>query len=151
MEKRSIEAAVGIFVILGMICVGYLTIKLGKMQVLGDNTYPLYARFESVSGLKPGAYVEMAGVPVGQVDSINLDNKDQVAMVKLKIKKGVVLKDDVIASISTSGLIGDKYVKLTPGGADEDLKPGGTIIETESAVDIESLISKYVFGGVDKK
>lgn len=151
MEKRSIEAAVGIFVILGMICVGYLTIKLGKMQVLGDNTYPLYARFESVSGLKPGAYVEMAGVPVGQVDSINLDNKDQVAMVKLKIKKGVVLKDDVIASVSTSGLIGDKYVKLTPGGADEDLKPGGTIIETESAVDIESLISKYVFGGVDKK
>jgi len=72
-------------------------------------------------------------------------------MVKLKIKKGVTLKDDVIASISTSGLIGDKYVKLTPGGADEDLKPGGTITETESAVDIESLISKYVFGGVDKK
>ena len=151
MEKKSIEAAVGIFVILGMICVGYLTIKLGKMQVIGDNTYPLYARFESVSGLKPGAFVEMAGVPVGQVDSITLDNKEKVAVVKLKIKKNVTLADDVIASISTSGLIGDKYVKLTPGGADENLKPGGTITETESAVDLESLISKYVFGSVNKK
>ena len=150
MEKRSIEAAVGIFVILGMICVGYLTIKLGKMQVLGDNTYSLTARFESVSGLKSGAYVEMAGVPVGQVGSINLDHKEQVAMVKLKIDKDVILTEDVIASVSTSGLIGDKYVKLTPGGGDETLKPGGTITETESAVDIESLISKYVFGSADK-
>lgn len=149
MEKRSIEAAVGIFVILGMICVGYLTIKLGKMQVLGDNTYSLTARFESVSGLKPGAYVEMAGVPVGQVGSISLDHKEQVAMVKLKIDKDVTLTEDVIASVSTSGLIGDKYVKLTPGGGDENLKPGGTITETESSVDIEALISKYVFGSAD--
>ena len=151
MEKKSVEAAVGIFVILGMICVGYLTIKLGKMQVIGDNTYPLYAHFDSVSGLKPGAFVEMAGVPVGQVDSITLDDKEKVAVVKLKIKNNVTLADDVIASVSTSGLIGDKYIKLTPGGADENLKPGGTITETESAVDLESLISKYVFGSVNKK
>lgn len=151
MENKSIEAAVGIFVILGMICVGYLTIKLGKMQVLGDNTYPIYARFESVGGLNPGAFVEMAGVRVGQVNSISLDNKDKVAVVKFKIKKNVTLSEDVIASISTSGLIGDKYVKLTPGGSDEILKPGGTITETESAVDLESLISKYVFGSVEKK
>ncbi|MBW1775489.1 MAG: outer membrane lipid asymmetry maintenance protein MlaD [Deltaproteobacteria bacterium] len=150
MEKRSIEAAVGIFVILGMICVGYLTIKLGKMQILGDNTYSVNARFDSVAGLKAGAYVEMAGVPVGLVDSITFDNKDQVAMVKLKIDKGVTLTDDVIASVSTSGLIGDKYIKLTPGGGDENLKPGGVITDTESAVDIESLISKYVFGSADK-
>lgn len=150
MEKRSIEAAVGIFVILGMICVGYLTIKLGKMQILGDNTYSISARFESVSGLKTGAYVEMAGVPIGQVASIRLDHKEQVAMVKLKINKDVTLTDDVIASVSTSGLIGDKYVKLTPGGGDENLKPGGIITETESAVDIEALISKYVFGSADK-
>jgi len=150
MEKRSIEAAVGIFVILGMICVGYLTIKLGKMQILGDNTYSVNARFDSVAGLKAGAYVEMAGVPVGLVDSITFDNKDQVAMVKLKIDKGVTLTDDVIASVSTSGLIGDKYIKLTPGGGDENLKPGGTITDTESSVDIESLISKYVFGSADK-
>ena len=150
MEKRSIEAAVGIFVILGMICVGYLTIKLGKMQILGDNTYSISARFESVSGLKTGAYVEMAGVPIGQVASIRLDHKEQVAMVKLKIDKDVTLTEDVIASVSTSGLIGDKYVKLTPGGGDENLKPGGIITETESAVDIEALISKYVFGSADK-
>ena len=150
MEKRSIEAAVGIFVILGMICVGYLTVKLGKMQIFGDNTYSLSARFESVSGLKTGAYVEMAGVPVGQVASISLDHKEQMAMVKLKIDKDVTLTEDVIASVSTSGLIGDKYVKLTPGGGDENLKPGGIITETESAVDIEALISKYVFGSADK-
>ena len=150
MEKRSIEAAVGIFVILGMICVVYLPVKLGKMQILGDNTYSLSARFESVSGLKTGAYVEMAGVPVGQVASISLDHKEQMAMVKLKIDKDVTLTEDVIASVSTSGLIGDKYVKLTPGGGDENLKPGGIITETESAVDIEALISKYVFGSADK-
>lgn len=151
MENKSIQAAVGIFVILGMICVGYLTINLGKMQVIGDNAYPLYARFEAVSALKQGAFVEMAGVQVGQVDSITLDDKEKVAVAKLRIKKNVTRRDDVIASISTSGLIGDKYVKLTPAGADEDLKPGGTITETESAVDLESLISKYVFGSVEKK
>lgn len=148
MKDKSIEAGVGIFVIIGIICVGYLTIKLGKMDWFSDNTYQIYARFESVSGLKAGAPVEMAGVEVGKVNSISLDKETKVAMVKMALNNDVELEDDVIASVSTAGLIGDKYIKLSPGASDEIIKPEGMITETESAVDIEALISKYVFGGV---
>lgn len=150
MEKRRIEAGVGIFVIIGILCVGYLTIKLGKMQWFGNDTYFISARFESVSGLKTGAYVEMAGVQIGLVDTISLEQKSKVALVKMKIKREITLSDDVIASIATSGLIGDKYIKLSPGGSEQILKPGDMITETESAVNLEELIGKYVFGGVDK-
>jgi phospholipid/cholesterol/gamma-HCH transport system substrate-binding protein len=118
------------------------------MRLLGDDHYFLNARFLSVSGLKAGAQVEIAGVEVGQVDSISLDTKENVAMVRLKIKKNITLGDDVIASVKTSGLIGDKFVKLSPGGSDDILKPGDTITDTESALDIEELISKYAFGEV---
>lgn len=148
MNRSSIEIAVGIFVLLGILCVGYLTIRLGKMKWLGDDSYAVYAHFQSVSGLNAGASVEMAGVQIGQVGAISLSNEEKVAIVKIKIKKEVVLNDDVIASVKTSGLIGDKYIKLYPGGSDQTLGPGDTILETESAIDLEELISKYVFGGV---
>jgi len=148
MKNASIETGVGIFVIIGILCVGYLTIKLGKMEVFGDDSYPLYAKFQSVSGLKSGAFVEMAGVQVGKVSSITLDPETKAALVELNIHKGVELSEDVIASVTTAGLIGDKYINLAPGGSDETLKPGDTISETESAVNLEELISKYVFGGV---
>jgi phospholipid/cholesterol/gamma-HCH transport system substrate-binding protein len=150
MKKSSVELGVGIFVLIGIICVGYLTVQLGKMELLGDDHYFLNARFHSVSGLKAGAQVEIAGVKVGQVDSITLDTKDHVALVRLKILRNVEfeLTDDVIASVKTAGLIGDKYIKLTPGGSDEILRPEDIITETESALDIEELISKYAFGDV---
>jgi phospholipid/cholesterol/gamma-HCH transport system substrate-binding protein len=148
MKKSSIELGVGIFVLIGFVCVGYLTIRLGKMEFFKDEYYFLKARFQSVTGLKPGANIEIAGVKVGLVDSISLDPKEQVALVQLKIRKDVVLTDDVIASVKTSGLIGDKYIKLSPGGSDEILEPGDTINDTESALDIEELISKYAFGKV---
>jgi phospholipid/cholesterol/gamma-HCH transport system substrate-binding protein len=147
MKKTSIEAAVGIFMLIGIICVSYLSIRLGKLEWGGDKYYPVFARFQSVSGLIAGAHVELAGVHIGTVDSISLDPKRLVAVVELKIQKGVILSDDVIASVKTSGLIGDKYIQLVPGNSDSVLKPGGMITETESAVDIEALISKYVFGG----
>ncbi len=140
--------AVGIFMLIGIACVGYLTIQLGKMQWIGDNFYALEARFKSAAGLKAGSQVEIAGVQVGQVDSIRFDPDRQMAKVRLKIQKNIVLTDDVIASVKTSGLIGDRYIKLTPGGSDLVLKPGDQITETESAIDFEELISKYVFGGV---
>mgnify|MGYP001823678401 CR=1 FL=1 len=146
--KASVETAVGIFVLIGILSIGYLTVKLGKLELLGDNYYVLNARFQSVSGLKKGAQIEIAGVPVGKVDMISFDHERQVAMVKMKIEHGVVLTDDVIASVKTSGLIGDKYIKLSPGGSDTVLQAGDTIIETESALDIEELISKYAFGKV---
>lgn len=147
-KKAFIETAVGVFVLIGLICVGYLTIKLGKMELIGDNYYYLQARFQNATGVKKGAQVEIAGVQVGQVDQIALDPKRQVALLRLKIQKGVQLSDDVIASVKTAGLIGDRYIKLSPGGSDSLLKNGDTITETESALDIEELVSKYVFGGV---
>ncbi|MFH0999024.1 MAG: outer membrane lipid asymmetry maintenance protein MlaD [Pseudomonadota bacterium] len=148
MQKTSIEMAVGVFMLIGIACVGYLTIQLGKMQWIGDNFYALEARFKSAAGLKTGSQVEIAGVQVGQVDAIRFDQTRQMAMVRLKIQKNIVLTDDVIASVKTSGLIGDRYIKLTPGGSELVLKPGDQITETESAIDFEELISKYVFGGV---
>jgi phospholipid/cholesterol/gamma-HCH transport system substrate-binding protein len=148
MKKASIETAVGLFVFIGILCVGYLTVKLGKMELLGKEYYHLQAQFESVSGLKVGANVEMAGVPIGKVEAISLDNEHQTARVRLKIQSDVVVTDDTIASVKTAGLIGDKYIKLSPGGSDMVLKSGDTLVETESALDLEELISKYVFGGV---
>ena len=118
------------------------------MDIIGDDHYYLEAQFESVSGLKEGSRVELAGVPVGKVEAIDLEPKRQVAKVRLKIQGHVELTDDVIASVKTAGLIGDKYIRLLPGGSDLALQDGDIITETESALDLEELISKYVFGGV---
>lgn len=148
MKKYSMETIVGIFVFIGLICVGYLTVKLGKMELMGGDNYILYARFNSVSGLKTDSSVEMAGVEIGRVSKIGLDLERQMALVTLKIHKDVQISDDAIASIKTSGMIGDKFIRITPGGSDIILQPGDTITETESAIDLEELISKYVFGGV---
>ncbi|MEN8690225.1 MAG: outer membrane lipid asymmetry maintenance protein MlaD [Desulfobacterales bacterium] len=148
MKKWSVEVAVGLFVLIGIACIGYLTIRLGKMEIIGDNYYTVSARFQSIAGLKAGSEVELAGVPVGQVEGFSLDQERWMAVVQMKIMKSIVLTEDVIASIKTAGLIGDKYIKLSPGVSDVPLKPGGMIIETESALDIEELISKFVFGKV---
>jgi phospholipid/cholesterol/gamma-HCH transport system substrate-binding protein len=148
MKKSSIELWVGVFVLIGIVCIGYLATQLGELGWFEEGYYPLHARFQSVSGLVPGTQVEMAGVRVGKVDAISLDRDRLEAVVTLKILKGIELKDDVIASIKTAGLIGDKYIKLSPGGSDDVLKPGDFITETEPAIDLEELISKYVFGKV---
>lgn len=146
--KISKEAGVGFFVLLGLVCVAYLTIKLGRMELFNSDGYTVTASFASVSGLRAGAEVEIAGVRVGRVKAIRLDGKTGRAVVELLLNRDVTLTDDVIASVKTSGLIGDKYVSLEPGGSGEPLENGGEITDTESAVDIESLISKYVFGKV---
>ncbi|MFU2207571.1 outer membrane lipid asymmetry maintenance protein MlaD [Solidesulfovibrio sp. C21] len=148
MKKYTMETTVGVFVLAGLLCVAYLTIKLGKLEVISGDSYTVTARFKDVTGLKNGAYVEMAGVRIGRVTGIRLDPKDNMAMVSLDIQKGVRLTDDTIASIKTSGLIGDKFVKVSPGGSDDILKPGGLIVETEPSIDLGDLIGKYVFGGV---
>ncbi len=148
MKKYSQETLVGIFVLIGILCVGYLTVKLGKMELIGGDVYKIIARFDSVAGLKSDSSVQMAGVEIGRVTQIILDTKSLEAVVTMKINKGVPIQEDAIASVKTSGLIGDKYISIQPGGSDEILKSGGVITETESAIDIESLISKYVFGNV---
>lgn len=144
------QTAVGIFVLLGLLCVGYLTIKLGRMELFSEKGFDLSARFDSASGLRTGADVELAGVPVGRVVSIKLDPDPlhSQAIVDLKLDKNLHLSDDTIAAIKTSGLIGDKYISLSRGGSETELQNGDTILETQSPVDIESLISKYAFGGV---
>lgn len=148
MNKSAIEIAVGVFVVIGMLSISYLTVKLGDLSLFTDNHYSLTAKFDSVSGLNKGAQVEMAGVKIGEVRSISLDLKDQIAVVILRINKEIQLTDDVIASVKTAGLIGDKYISISPGGSDEILREGDTITETEPAIDLEALISKYVFGDV---
>jgi len=144
MKKFDTELAVGMFMIVGILCLGYLSVKLGKMEVMGGG-YPLHAIFSESGGLRSGAPVTIAGVEVGRVKSVRLD--DYEAHVVLDIDRAVELQEDCIASIKTRGLIGEKYVDITPGGADEILKPGDCIRDTQPAVDLESLISKYVFGG----
>jgi len=148
MKKYALETTVGLFVLIGLVCVAYLTIKLGKLEIVGGDTYAIKARFKDVTGLKSGAYVEMAGVRIGRVSGINLDPKSNMPIVSLDIQNGIKLTDDAMASIKTSGLIGDKFVKVSPGGSDDVLKPGGMIVEIESSVDLGDLIGKYVFGGV---
>jgi len=150
MKKGTVETAVGIFFVIGILCVGYLTVKLGKMEWIGGNYYPVNARFQSVSGLKEGAEVVISGVVVGKVDKISLDLDRMEALVEMQIERDVQLTDDVIASVKTSGLIGDKYIRMSPGGSEDIIPPGGLIIETESPIDIEDMIGKYVFGGVSE-
>jgi phospholipid/cholesterol/gamma-HCH transport system substrate-binding protein len=151
MKKGTVETAVGIFFIIGILCVGYLTIKLGKMEWIGSDYYTVNARFQSVSGLKKGAEVVISGVEIGKVDDISLDLDRMEALVRMQIKREVQLRDDVIASVKTAGLIGDRYIRMLPGGSDTIIPPGGLIIETESPIDIEEMIGKYVFGGVSSE
>jgi phospholipid/cholesterol/gamma-HCH transport system substrate-binding protein len=151
MKKYSMESVVGIFVVTGLLCVGYMTIKLGKVSFLGDDYYSLYANFASVSGLRVGNLVEIDGIEVGRVERLTLDQGKQSALLKLKIQKGIRIYEDASATIKTAGLIGDKFVKIDPGGSGEVLKPEETITETTSPTDIEDLISKYAFGDVKKE
>ncbi len=150
MKKYSAETVVGIFVVIGLLCVAYMTIKLGKVSLFGDDYYPLHARFASVSGLRVGNPVEMDGIEVGRVEHMSIDQDKQMAVLELKIRKGIKVYDDACASIKTSGLIGDKFVKIDPGGSGNILKPGETITETNSPIDVEELISKYAFGDIKK-
>ena len=148
MKRATLETIVGVFVLIGILCLAYLSIKLGKMELFGGDFYPVKAEFDSVSGLKSGASVEIAGVEVGRVGRIFLDPKSDTATVNLQIKQGVKLSDDVIASVRTRGIIGDKFVKLSPGGSDKSLLPNGKIRSTESSIDIEEMISHYIQGKI---
>lgn len=150
MKKYSMETTVGIFVVICLLAVAYLTLKLGDVSFLGDKSYSLFAKFTSVSGLKVGSSVEMLGIEIGRVDGFTMDQKDQVAVLKLRIENDVKIYDDAIASVKSYGLLGDMYVNIDAGGGGALLEPGGTITETEPPVDFLDLISKYAFGDVEK-
>lgn len=147
MEKGKLELVVGVFVLIGIISLGYLSIKLGKLEIIGGDLYEVDALFNSASGLKSGATVEIAGVEVGRVKGISL--KEDRAVVKLAVQNETTLYTDTIASIKTRGIIGEKFLALSPGGGGDPLKPGDTIRDTESGLDLEELVSQYVHGKVN--
>ena len=148
MKKINLEILVGLFIIAGFLAFVYVSLQFGEFSVFSmDKNYEIKAEFTNISGLKEGATVEIAGVSVGKVSGISLNDKDR-AVVTMRIEKDVPITDDAIASIRTQGIIGDKYVKITQGGSEEYLKNGDTLFDTESAVDIEEMISKYIFGKV---
>lgn len=148
MRDTKLEIGVGLFVLLGLAALVYLTLKLGAGEFVGGDTYEIEARFANTGGLSTGALIMLAGVNVGRVEDIRLDPGDYSAIVGMKIRSGVPLPADTMASIKTSGLIGDKYIALAPGAEEELLGPSARITMTESAVELESLISKMAFGSV---
>ena len=150
MKKYSKETVVGIFVVAGLVCIGYMTIKLGKVDILGDDTYALNARFNRVNGLKEGNPVNMLGLEIGRVANFKMVQDEQAVIVEMRINKGIKIYDDALAAIKIEGLIGDRYMDIAPGGAGELLKPGETITETQSPTDLNELIGKYAFGDVKK-
>ena len=150
MKKYSMETTVGVFVVIGLLSVGYMAVKLGKIPLFEENTYPLYARFTSVAGLKVGSPVEMFGIQVGKVSKLEIDFKREMALVQIQIRNGILVYDDGSAAVKTAGLIGDKFIKIDPGGAGNLLKPDGTITETTSSPDLEDLIGSLAFGQINK-
>jgi|UniRef100_A0A7C3Z2H7 phospholipid/cholesterol/gamma-HCH transport system substrate-binding protein len=146
MRKASEEIAVGIFVLAGIACLIYLAVNLGETELFSSG-WRATADFDNISGLKVGAPVEVAGVEVGRVEQISI-TPDHRARVTLKLSPGLTLSDDTIASIRTKGIIGDKFVRLSLGSSEKTIPPGGRIRDTESAVEWEELIAKYIHGKV---
>lgn len=146
MKRSALDLGVGVFVLIGLIALGWMSVKLGRVDLLGNRGYVVSADFPTVGGLKAGSTIEIAGVEVGRVDRIVL--QDYQAHVVMMIQPGVKLQDDSIASIKTKGLIGERYVRISPGGSEKIILPNGRIREVEPPVDIEELLSKYIFGKV---
>jgi len=147
MGKTKLELVVGAFVLVGILCLAYLSIKLGKLELVGGDVYEVEAQFNSASGLKPGTAVEIAGVEVGRIRGITLI--EDRAKVILAVNSTVKLYTDTIASIKSRGIIGEKFLSLSPGGGGEPLKPGDAIRDTESGLDLEQLVGQFVHGKVN--
>lgn len=151
MKQKNIEFSVGLFVLVGIAAVLYLAIQIGSSRFFGSDATVVQARFTNVGGLNEGSSVMIAGVKVGVVGTIELDTENIVALVQLKLNIDITLYDDAIASIKTNGLIGDKYIALDPGSGGMELEAGEPIVDTESAIDIEGLISRFAFGSLDEE
>lgn len=150
MGNSRMEITVGVFLVMGFLALGWLAMQLGEVSWLtGAKSYTLNAEFNNISGVKLGADIQISGVTVGKVRQLHL-NEDNLAMVAMQIDKGVKVPVDSIASVKSQGIIGDKFIQITLGGDETAYQPGETIVDTESAVDLESLISKFAFGQMDK-
>lgn len=151
MNSRRLEFAVGLFVLLGLAAVAYLAIRIGGGRFMGPSSYELSARFTNAGGVKVGSSVRIAGVAVGDVTRVTLKPDDMVALVSFQVPVTLQLGDDTVAAIKSSGLIGEKFIALKPGGSGTMLKPAAIIIDTEASVDLEDIIARFAFGSVDKK
>jgi len=146
MKQNTLEFAVGLFILIGFGAFVYLALQLGEVPFLRQgSTYVLRAEFDNVAGIKKGASVQVAGVTVGEVAEITLSDTE-AALLSLRIEKSLKVSVDSIASVKSQGIIGDKFIQLNLGGDEKKFGPGEIIRETESSVDIESLISKFAFG-----
>ncbi len=145
MGKRGIETLVGLFVLLGMLGLVFLAMKAANLGgVSTGDTYLLKARFDNIGGLKVRAPVRAAGVVVGRVTGIALDGKTYQGVVSMEIEHAFKFPKDTVAKILTSGLLGDQYIGLEPGGDDKDLAPGDNVSQTQSAVVLENLIGQFL-------
>jgi phospholipid/cholesterol/gamma-HCH transport system substrate-binding protein len=150
MGKKSIETLVGFFVLLGMLGLLFLALKAANLGSLGGgDTYLVQARFDNIGGLKVRAPVRTAGVTVGRVTKIVLDNKSFQGVVSMEIERGYQYPKDSAAKILTAGLLGDQYVGMEPGGDDKNLAPGDTVPQTQSAVVLENLIGQFLSSKAD--
>ena len=148
-DKRQSELLVGMFMLAGIIAITFLAVRLGDIGLYDDDYYIVKARFTSVSGLNEGAFVEMAGVNVGKIKRIVFDPENYEAVVDISLQKNISIPDDSTASIRTSGIIGDKFLKISPGGSETYIEPNNEILETEPSINLEELISKYIFESGD--
>ena len=152
MQRKSLDVWVGLFVLLGALALMFLALKAGNMSTMRFGpSYSLVARFDNIGGLKPGAPVKSAGVVVGRVASITLDEKTFQAVVTLQMQKSYQFPVDSSAKILTSGLLGEQYIGLEPGGDDANLAAGARIKLTQSAIVLESLISQFLYGQAEKQ
>jgi len=143
---KRIEIIVGLFVLLGLLSAGWMAARLGQVGGLGASGYALKAVFDDIGGVRAGSDVMMAGVVVGRVAEVRLQ-PDSRALAVLQIHDGVRISEDAFASVRTKGIIGDRYIRITQGVEDSYLTDGDEIEETESALNIEDLVSKYIFSG----
>jgi phospholipid/cholesterol/gamma-HCH transport system substrate-binding protein len=148
MKNGYLEFIVGLFLAIGIACLAWLSIKVARREFFARNGYEVQAAFSNGGGLRRGTPVVIAGVEIGRVENVGLD--DYEAKVRMLIQRGVVLQNDTIASVKTKGLIGEKYIELAPGASEKTIKPGGVIRETQPAMDLEALIGKYVQGNLPK-
>ncbi|MBF0609285.1 MAG: outer membrane lipid asymmetry maintenance protein MlaD [Magnetococcales bacterium] len=148
MKRFDMEIAVGVFLVLGFLSLAYLSVSMGNLSILNEQGYVVIAEFNKTGGLKRGALIEIAGVEIGKVKDISLNKDTYQASVIMLIKPAVKIQEDAIASIKTKGLLGERYLQISPGGSPTLISDGGKLRETESAIDIEELISKYAFGEV---
>jgi phospholipid/cholesterol/gamma-HCH transport system substrate-binding protein len=146
MNPSRLELLVGLFVLAGLAAMTWLTLKVGAGSFLPGPSYVVEARFSNTGGLNVGSSVRVAGVTVGTVESLRIDPVNYGAIATLRLSQELKLPTDTMASIKTTGLIGDKHIALSPGADETHLRSGAQITMTESSVDLESLISRVVFG-----